>query len=187
MKLNIPNLLTLVRMGMIPLFVIALLNGQAAKALVLFVLAGLTDALDGFVARVFEQSSPLGAYLDPIADKLLLTTAYIMLSFPGADRAVVIPLWVTVLVIARDILILVIALVFWLALGVSKFTPTLLSKVNTVAQVAGIILVLVSGLWARMEVPATVCVYLVGGLTILSGCGYIYRASQLMVGSDGDA
>jgi cardiolipin synthase len=185
--LNIPNLLTLVRMGMIPLFVIALLNGEAGKALVLFVLAGLTDALDGCVARVFEQSSSLGAYLDPIADKLLLTTAYIMLSLPGHGGMVVIPLWVTVLVIARDILILVIALVFWLALDVSKFTPTLLSKINTAVQVAGIILVLVSGLTPRMDAPATVCIYLVAGLTVLSGCDYIYRANQMVAGSDGHA
>jgi cardiolipin synthase (CMP-forming) len=186
-KLNIPNLLTLVRMGMIPLFVIALLNGEAGKALAIFVLAGLTDALDGFVARVLHQSSSLGAYLDPIADKLLLTTAYIMLSIPGEGQTVVIPLWVTVLVIARDILILVIALVLWLALDVSKFTPTLLSKVNTAVQVVGIILVLVSGLSQAMTVPATVCIYLVAALTVLSGCDYIYRANQMVEGSDGHA
>lgn len=188
MNLNIPNLVTLMRMGIIPLFVIALLNGESGKALVLFVLAGLTDALDGFLARVFEQSSILGAYLDPIADKLLLTSAYIMLTIPSLNAGqVLIPVWVTVLVLARDILILVIALVLWMALGQSKFTPTKLSKVNTVVQVAGVILVLLSGLSETMVMPATVCVYLVAALTVLSGCDYIYRANQMVANSDSNA
>ena len=185
MSLNIPNLLTLLRMGMIPLFVIALLNGEPGKALALFALAGLTDLLDGFLARVFEQGSLLGAYLDPIADKLLLTTAYIMLSIPNSNPSLVpIPIWVTVLVLARDILILVIALVLWMALDLSKFPPTKLSKVNTFVQVAGIILVLLSGIYAGMAVPATICIYLVAALTVLSGCDYIYRANQMAARSD---
>ncbi len=188
MKLNIPNLVTLMRMGIIPLFVIALLNGESGKALILFVVAGLTDALDGFLARVFKQSSVLGAYLDPIADKLLLTSAYIMLTMPSQNAGqVLMPVWVTVLVLARDILILVIALVLWMALGQSKFTPTKLSKVNTVVQVAGVILVLLSGLNEAMQVPATVCVYLVAALTVLSGCDYIYRANQMVASSDSNA
>jgi len=182
MSLNIPNLLTLLRMGMIPLFIIALLNGEAGKALVLFAVAGLTDLLDGFLARVFEQSSVLGAYLDPIADKLLLTSAFIMLTLPTENSIMVpIPIWVTVIVLSRDILILVIALVLWLALDLSKFTPTKLSKVNTVVQVAGVLLVLLSGIFAEMAVPATICIYLVGGLTFLSGCDYLYRANQMVV------
>ncbi len=180
MKLNIPNLLTLLRMGMIPLFIIALLNGEAGKALFVFVVAGLTDALDGFLARVFEQASALGAYLDPIADKLLLTSAYIMLSIPNANPDLLpIPIWVTVLVLTRDFLILVIALVLSLALGVSQFPPTRISKVNTVAQVVAIVLVLLTGLYEQMVGPATICIYLVAGLTVLSGCDYIYRANHM--------
>lgn len=188
MKLNIPNLLTLLRMGMIPLFVIALLNAEPGKALIIFVVAGLTDALDGLVARVFEQASVLGAYLDPLADKLLLTTAYIMLSIPSESGSLlVIPLWVTVLVLARDILILVIALVLWMALDLSKFTPTKVSKVNTVFQVVGVILVLLTGVSTIFVVPATICIYLVAGLTVLSGLDYIYRANRMVATSDGDA
>ena len=188
MSFNIPNLLTLLRMGMIPLFVIALLNGESGKALAIFALAGLTDLLDGFLARVFEQASLIGAYLDPIADKLLLTTAYIMLTIPSESSSVVpIPIWVTVIVLSRDILILVIALVLWLALDVSKFTPTKLSKVNTVAQVIGVLLVLLSGIFEQMAVPAIVCIYLVGGLTFLSGCDYLYRTNQMVVQAGADA
>lgn len=188
MKFNIPNMLTLLRMGVIPLFIIALINDEPGKALGLFVFAGLTDLLDGLAARVFDQTSVLGAYLDPIADKLLLTTAFIMLTIPGlASTPVVIPIWVTVLVLARDILILVIALVLWLALGVSKFTPTMISKVNTFMQIACIILVLLSGIVDSMGTAATIVIYLVAALTLLSGCDYIYRANHMVAGSDEDA
>jgi cardiolipin synthase len=187
-NLNIPNLLTLLRMGVVPLFVIALLKGEAGKALVLFGVAGLTDALDGFVARVFKQTSVLGTYLDPIADKLLITTAYIMLSIPSSNPEMVrIPLWITVLVLARDILILVIALVLWMALDQSKFTPTKISKVNTVAQVTAVILVLLSGLYDGMAILATACVYAVAGLTVLSGIDYFYRANQMISKPESDA
>jgi len=185
---NIPNLLTLLRMGMIPLFAIALLNGEPGKALIIFAVAGLTDLLDGFLARVFEQASVLGAYLDPIADKLLLMTAFIMLTVPNENSNLVpIPIWITVIVLSRDILILVIALVLWLALDISKFTPTKLSKVNTVVQVAGILLVLLSGVFEQMALPAIVCIYLVGTLTFLSGCDYFYRANQMVVRAGADA
>jgi hypothetical protein len=100
MSLTVPNLLTLARMGLIPFFIIAVLDGQALRALAIFCLAGITDALDGFIARFFGQRSALGAYLDPIADKLLLTSAYVMLAIPGLHSGVLIPIWVTVLVIA---------------------------------------------------------------------------------------
>lgn len=188
MSFNIPNLLTLLRMGMIPLFVIALLNQEPGKALAIFAIAGLTDLLDGFLARVFDQGSVLGAYLDPIADKLLLTTAYIMLTIPSENSNLVpIPIWVTVIVLSRDFLILVIALVLWMALDLSKFTPTKLSKVNTVVQVAGVLLVLLSGIFDQMAIPAVICIYLVGGLTVLSGCDYIYRANQMITQAGGHA
>lgn len=188
MKFNIPNLLTLLRMGMIPLFVIALLNDEPGKALAIFAFAGLTDLLDGLIARVFHQVSVLGAYLDPIADKLLLTTAYIMLTVPSeSSNLVPIPIWVTVIVISRDILILVIALVLWLALDLSKFEPTKISKVNTVLQVVGILLVLLSGLYEQMAMPALVCMYLVGALTVLSGFDYLYRTNAMVVQAGADA
>ena len=188
MNLNVPNLLTLLRMAVVPLFVIALLNGEVGKALVLFAVAGLTDALDGFVARVFKQTSVLGAYLDPIADKLLITSAYIMLSLPNSNPDLVrIPLWVTVLVLARDILILVIVLVLWMALDEPKFKPSTISKVNTVFQVTAVILVMLSGLNGAMVMPATVSIYAVAVLTVLSGLNYFYLVNQMVASSDSNA
>ena len=188
MNFNIPNLLTMLRLGVIPLFIIALLNDEPGKALALFVFAGITDLLDGLAARVFDQTSALGAYLDPIADKLLLTSAFIMLSIPGQNStSVVIPIWVTVLVLARDILILVIALVLWMALGLTKFTPTLISKVNTFMQVAGVILVMLSGIYESVDVAATWVIYLVAALTLTSGCDYLYRANRMATKTEPDA
>ena len=110
MSFTIPNLLSLLRMGLIPVFIIAVLNGRATQALLIFVVAGLTDALDGLIARFWSQQSALGAYLDPMADKLLLVSAYATLAVPGVHAGVPIPLWVTVLVITRDVLIVVVSL-----------------------------------------------------------------------------
>ncbi len=191
MTFTIPNLLSLLRMGLIPLFVIMIVNGDLPKALLVFVVAGVTDALDGFIARFWHQQSPLGAYLDPMADKLLLTTAYVMLAIPGFNHGTRIPSWVTILVIARDVLLVSVALVMYLALGVKKFPPSILGKLNTVAQVLAVVLVLVSGTFPALrsiELTADTCLFLVAGLTVASGLDYVYRASRLekKPGASGD-
>jgi cardiolipin synthase len=173
---TIPNLLSLFRMGLIPLFVIAVLEHEPVRALGIFVLAGLTDALDGILARVLRQQSLLGMYLDPMADKLLLVSAYVMLSIPSANDGVPIPLWVTVLVFARDLLIVTVALVLHLSMGVSRFPPTWLSKFNTVAQVACVLLVLLSAPLPMFVSAAQWATILVGVSTLASGVDYIFRA-----------
>lgn len=180
MSLTIPNLLSLLRMGMVPFFIIAVIDGYPRRALVLFVVAGVTDALDGAIARFWNQQSLLGTYLDPIADKLLLTSAYVALAFPSLNPGAQIPVWVTVLVIARDVLIVIVALVLFLALGIKKFPPTVLSKVTTAAQVAAVVAVLVSGLLPDLEPFAVGLVYLVAGLTLASGLDYLVRANRLV-------
>jgi cardiolipin synthase (CMP-forming) len=184
MTFTIPNLLSLFRMGLIPLFVIMVVNGDLREALLIFVVAGVTDALDGFIARFWHQQSPLGAYLDPIADKLLLTTAYVMLSIPGLNHGTRIPPWITILVIARDVLMVSVALVLYLAAGVKRFPPSVLSKVNTILQVAAVVLVLVSGAFPDLrsiELAADTTLYLVAGLTVASGLHYIYLYSHRKV------
>ena len=119
MNLTIPNLLSILRMGLIPWFAISVIDGDATRALWIFAIAGVTDALDGFIARFWRQQSALGAYLDPLADKLLLVTAYVMLAIPNLRLGLVIPAWVTALVITRDVVIVVVALVMHLAVGIS--------------------------------------------------------------------
>ena len=186
MKLTIPNFLSLLRMGLIPLFIIAILDGESRRALLIFAIAGLTDALDGAIARFWNQQSPLGAYLDPIADKLLLTSAYVLLSFPHLNHGAEIPIWVTVLVIARDVLIVIMALVLYLAQGVRRFPPSVLSKVTTVVQVTAVVVVLLSGLIKDLEPLALGIVYLVAGLTVASGLDYILRSNQLVAEKEKD-
>lgn len=181
MIFTIPNLLTLLRMGLIPLFIITLVNGEPRKALLVFVVAGVTDALDGFIARFWKQQSLVGSFLDPLADKLLLMSAYVVLSIPSVSHGAPIPLWVTVLVITRDVLLVTVALVVFVAVGVRRFPPTILSKINTVFQVVAIVLVLLAGTLPEvrlLELASETCLYLVAGLTLASGLDYVYRATQ---------
>lgn len=179
---TIPNLLSLLRMGIVPLFIIALVKGNSREALVLFVAAGVTDAFDGFIARFWHQQSPLGAYLDPAADKLLMTAAYVALSIPSLNQGTEIPIWVTVLVIARDVLIVVVALVLYLAAGVRSFPPSVMGKVNTVLQVGAIVLVLMSGTFRQVrwiDLAASALVYAVAVTTVASGLHYVLRAGRM--------
>lgn len=182
MTFTIPNLLSLFRMGLVPLFIISIIDGHPFRALVIFLLAGITDALDGLIARVFKQQSLLGTYLDPIADKLLLVSAYVTLSIPQLNPGTQIPLWVTVLVIARDVLLVVVALILYLAAGVRSFPPSLLSKVNTAFQVATVVLVLISGTFPEtgwIDLTADTAIYLVAALTLASGLDYVVRVNRL--------
>jgi cardiolipin synthase (CMP-forming) len=182
MTFTIPNLLSLFRMGLVPVFIISVIQGEALRALLIFLLAGITDALDGFIARVFKQQSLLGTYLDPIADKLLLVSAYVTLSIPQLNQGTQIPLWVTVLVIARDVLLVVVALILYLAAGVRSFPPTILSKVNTTIQVVAVVLVLISGTFPTIrwiDLTADTAIYLVAALTLASGLDYVVRMNRL--------
>lgn len=179
MNLTLPNLLSLLRMGLIPLFVISVLDGRPGRALIVFAIAGVTDALDGFIARFWNQRSVLGAYLDPAADKLLLVTSYVVLAIPNLHREFVIPAWVTALVITRDVVIVVVALILYLASGVTRFPPSPISKVNTAVQVATIIVVLLAGVIEGLDLVATGAVYLVAALTLLSGIDYIRLANSM--------
>lgn len=186
MKFTIPNLLSVLRMGLVPLFIIAVLDGEPLKALILFLVAGVTDALDGFIARFANQQSLLGAYLDPIADKILLTSAYIALTIPSLNHGVQIPVWITVLVIARDVLIVVMALILYLAVGIRRFPPTILSKINTAAQVLAVLLVLISPLVKNLEPIATTLLYAVAVLTVSSGLDYVIRMSRPQAPASGN-
>lgn len=178
MKFTIPNLISVLRMGLVPLFIIAVLEGQSLRALILFLVAGLTDALDGFIARFANQQSLLGAYLDPIADKILLTAAYIALTIPSLNHGVQIPVWITVLVIGRDVLLVVVGLILYMAGGIRKFPVTILSKINTAIQVAAVLVVLLSALSPHLESIATTLLYLVAVLTVSSGLDYVIRYSR---------
>jgi cardiolipin synthase len=182
MSFTIPNVLSILRMALIPFFIIAVIDGNLPRALIVFIVAGVTDALDGFIARFFNQESLLGAYLDPMADKLLLTSAYVALAIPNSLNGATAPIpgWVTVLVIARDVLIVTMVLVLFLSLGIRRFPPTILGKATTVVQVVTVWLILSSGVWHNLDNVASYAIYLVALMTLVSGVGYVYRANRMV-------
>ncbi len=121
--------------------------------------------------------------LDPIADKLLLTTAFVMLTLPALHPGVQIPVWVTVLVIARDVAILVVGVAMFVTVGISSFPPVPLSKLNTAAQVLAVTLALASGFVGGLESATLACLYLVAFLTIVTGFQYALRSDKLIEGA----
>ncbi len=138
-----PNLLTLSRVLLVPVFVLMMVAGRARDAFLVFLLAGLTDVLDGLAARLWHLKSRLGLWLDPLADKLLLTSAFVILGLVRVSRPNAIPFTVVAIVIGRDILIALGALVLLKLRGQKVFYPTILGKVSTVAQVLTVLAVLV--------------------------------------------
>jgi cardiolipin synthase len=138
-----PNLLTLARLFIIPFLVLAVLDGHNALAFGLFVLAGVSDGLDGLLARWLKQTTVLGLYLDPIADKLLLSTLFLVLTHVGR-----VPEYVTVFVFSRDLGILLIASLLFFTNTLRDFPPSFLGKANTCVQIATLVVVLIDPLYA---------------------------------------
>jgi cardiolipin synthase len=173
--MNFPNALTLARVLLIPLFVIFLISKSYQNALIMFIIAGITDGLDGLLARIWHQRTELGAFLDPIADKLLLASAFVTLAILH-----IIPGWLTVIVMSRDIII---ALGFWV-LTLTNHTPTIrprfTSKMTTCLQILTIIWALFSALHWRGAFLFPIFVKLTAFLTILSGLQYIYIGNKLL-------
>ncbi len=168
-SLTIPNLITLARILLTPLFIIFLIQGRYQKALIVFVLAGLSDLADGLIARSWHQKSPLGAYLDPLADKLLMAASFVTLSI-----ARLIPSWLTVVVLSRDVVLVFGVLILRLADYSLEIRPSFWGKWTTTLQVFTVLLVLVSKLWPLPMDLLQVCFYLTGILTAVSGVLYIY-------------
>jgi cardiolipin synthase len=177
--ITLPNFVTLFRMAIIPFFILAVNDQDFLLALWIFVIAGMTDALDGMLARKLGARSLVGAYLDPIADKLLLTAAYIALTIPQG-QAVVIPLWLAILALFRDFLIMLVALILYVVEGVQRFPPSILGKLTTLMHVLTVCLVLFANIVKLPPLLLTVCFYASFALVILSGFNYIYRSSRFI-------
>ena len=173
--MNLPNVLSLVRVLLIPVFVIMIMDHLYGWALITFAIAGITDGIDGLIARLTHQRTELGAYLDPIADKLLLSAAFITLSIIQ-----IIPSWLAVIVITRDVCILVGFLVMTLTSYHPRIRPSLLSKVTTVFQISTILLVLTAGYQSVFRQFSTIAIYGTTLFTILSGSHYIYVGAQIL-------
>lgn len=170
-----PNLLTVIRICLAPFLVAAILQNNFALGFGLFIAAGLSDALDGVLARTLKQRTVLGQYLDPIADKLLLSTLFLVLMYKG-----LIPTTVTVLVFGRDVAILLVAAVLYAVADRREFGPSILGKANTIAQVTAVAVVLLHQLSTAKWVVILRLVALdaTAGLTIASGLHYAWIASH---------
>jgi cardiolipin synthase len=184
--ITVPNLLTVFRMVLIPVFVSLLFYQRFVLALAVFVSAGVTDGLDGLLARRFNQKSQLGTILDPIADKLMLVTAFVVLSlrsvFPQPlPSHLPIPFWVTVSAISRDVFILVGAAAINIVTGFRGFRPSLLGKINTTVQIVAIGMIIFAA-----SVPYGSGYYLptiyttVFAFAVLSGAHYVFFVSKLV-------
>jgi cardiolipin synthase len=183
---TLPNLLTVFRMALIPVFVSLLFYQKFVLALAAFVLAGITDGLDGLFARRFHQQSPLGRILDPVADKLMLVTSFVVLSMKNVFPAPVpqhlpVPFWVTITVISRDVFIIVGAAAINMVTGFRGFQPSLLGKLSTIVQIFAVAVVILAAqtrIGTGYYLPTIYTA--VFTLTLVSGIHYIFFVSRLM-------
>lgn len=185
--LTIPNLLTFLRMALIPVFASLLFYGYSGWALFVFLIAGISDGIDGFVARKFNQESELGTIIDPIADKLLMTVAFIVLAMPKVlqpTRHLPVPFWVTAAVIGRDVLIVTVAGAINIMTGFHGFKPSWLGKLSTFVQVIAVALILLA---AFLDYPLYLptVYFIVVLLAFVSGIHYIFHVARLMKEEEG--
>ncbi|HEY9074678.1 MAG TPA: CDP-diacylglycerol--glycerol-3-phosphate 3-phosphatidyltransferase, partial [Desulfobaccales bacterium] len=183
---TIPNLITLTRILLTPLFIIFLIQGSYHKALLIFILAGISDLADGLIARWWQQKSRLGSYLDPLADKLLMSASFVTLSISH-----LIPSWLTVMVISRDVILGLGALILRLTDYPLTVRPSVWGKCTTTVQVTTVGLVLLGKVWPLPSELLTVLFCLTGVLTAISGTQYLYRGLKLVShessGGEGDS
>lgn len=175
--MNLANLITLARLISVPVVVWAILDDQMGLAFAIFVAAGVSDALDGFIAKHFKSESVFGSYLDPLADKALLMSVYVALGHEGY-----LPIWLVILVVFRDVLIIGgVLLLLTLASGGIRVVPLLISKANTVVQIV-LAAVALGGEALGMPQPTfvTILVWLVAATTVLSGASYLIQWSRKM-------
>ena len=166
---TVPNQITLLRLGFLPLFLILISYEEYHWALLILVLSGLSDGIDGLLARKLNQRSALGAYLDPIADKLLLSSSLVILAMKA-----LIPWWLTIIVLSRDVLILIVAAVILLISGYRPFPPSLLGKLTTMSSIALVFLVILGAAYPSLAFVwlNRVLMYAVSVLAVTSGFHY---------------
>jgi cardiolipin synthase len=191
--LNVPNLLTLLRFGLVPVFLFLVLEKNALGALLTFSFAGLTDVLDGTAARILRLKTKIGMLLDPVADKCLAATAFVLLTIRSLNAPYSLPLWLTVTVLARDFILVAGALVIFGIRGQKEFPPSLYGKISTILQVGTVFWVLFSNyarispwkdsaLLSPLTSPAVLSTlyYMTFAFTAISGAHYILRGIRLM-------
>jgi cardiolipin synthase len=172
--LNIPNTLTIARIVIIPVFITSIIYKRYDYSLYLFIFAALSDVFDGLLARLTNQKTALGTFLDPLADKFLLVTTYIIMSVYE-----LIPKWLTITVISRDIIIIIGWLLLYLVSDASRVEPSLLGKITIWVQSFLIAYVLVDINFHILSDTPPLLLWITAGITIVSGLHYIYRGMQV--------
>ena len=172
---TVPNQLTFLRLAFLPFFVIAIKYSNWHAALGILIAAGVSDGLDGLLARGLNQRTPLGAYLDPIADKLLLSSSYFVLALKAK-----VPWWLTILVLGRDVLLLIASAVILITVGYRPFPPSIWGKATTFFEILLVLLVLVGAVWNEhpLSIEREVCAYFVAAFVMISGLHYSISVSR---------
>jgi cardiolipin synthase len=179
-NLTLANQLTIFRIVLIPAFVLLVVYGHLGAALLVFITAGLTDALDGVIARLADQRTSLGAWLDPMADKLLLVTTFIVLTLPDISLTNHLPLWLTVAVISRDVVIVGVVAVVNLAVGPRTFKPSIWGKMTTAAFILTSVAVMYFNYRQERSIVVDVGIWSSLALTLISSGDYFFRLRRLI-------
>ena len=180
--LTVANQLTLLRVMLIPAFVILVIYGHLGWALVVFATACLTDALDGLTARWTGQKSTLGAWLDPMADKLLALSTFIVLTVPWLGLANPLPIWLTVLIISRDVVIVGTVAIVNLAIGPKTFRPSFFGKLATATYMMTAVVAMFYNYLGYHSLVVDTFVYASLAITLISSLHYIYHAARIIEG-----
>ena len=173
--MTIPNLLTILRLLLTPVLVIFLLDEKLGEALFIFIVAGVTDGLDGLIARLYKQKSRLGAFLDPLADKLLLATTYVILAVLH-----LVPKWLTVIVLSRDVLILLGVFVLFMQDLPVEIKPSLASKLTTFTQIITVIVTMTTVIATPHPLLKNLLYHMTAAVTIVSWGQYVIRGLRIM-------
>jgi cardiolipin synthase (CMP-forming) len=172
---TVPNQITLLRLGFLPIFLILIAYDRYRWALLVLVVSGLSDGIDGLLARSLNQRSALGAYLDPIADKLLLSSSFVVLAFKKQ-----LAWWLTILVLSRDVLILIVAVVILLISGYRPFPPSIYGKLTTATEITLVFLVVLGAAYPNYHTGVLnhFFIYAVTVLSVLSGLHYSFTTAR---------
>ena len=175
--MNAPNLLSLFRILITFFFILAVYHDRFDYALYLFILQGVTDMLDGFIARVMSKKTNLGAYLDPIADKTMLVGAFVMLSIKD-----IVPVWLPALIILKDLVVAVGFFLLYRRAFTIKPVPSIFGKITTTCQIATVLFILLVQIfsWSNVEVYSDAFIVLTVFFTVLSGCHYVYQGIRML-------
>lgn len=174
------NQLTLLRIVLIPFFAMSVAYGYPGAALLVFAVAGLTDLLDGLIARLTQQRTDLGAWLDPMADKLLLVTVLVVLTVPSTTLVNHVPLWLTILIISRDVVIVSVVAIVNLAVGPRTFRPSLWGKIATATYLVMSIVFLYYNYRQTTALLVQVSVWAALVVTLVSSGDYILRIRRVL-------